>query len=52
MFIFGGLSIIVIMNEIALMGLVERISVYTFQMWSVVLASKLIAEYEVLKSKS
>ena len=52
MFIFGGLSIIVIMNEIALIGLVERISVYTFQMWSVVLASKLIAEYEVLKSKS
>lgn len=46
MLIFGGLSIIVIMNEIALMGLVERISVYVFQIWSVVLAFKLITKYE------
>lgn len=45
MIIFGGLSVIVIMNEIALMGLVERISVYVFQIWSVVLAYKLITKY-------
>ncbi|MFC1787305.1 DUF998 domain-containing protein [Halobacteriota archaeon] len=44
MFIFGGLSAIVIMNGIELMGLFERISVYTFQIWSVVLAYILIRE--------
>ena len=44
MFIFGILSAIVIMNGIELMGLVERISVYTFQIWSVVLAYLLIRE--------
>lgn len=52
MFIFGGLSVIVIINGIALMGLVERISVYAFQIWSVVLAYKLIAEYKLQRSKS
>jgi len=44
MFIFGGLSAYVIMNGIDLMGLFERIPVYTFQLWSVVLAFKLIKE--------
>jgi hypothetical membrane protein len=44
MFIFGGLSVVVVVNEIALMGLVERISVYAFQVWTVVLAYKLLIE--------
>jgi hypothetical membrane protein len=44
MFIFGVLSAIVIMYGIELMGLFERISVYTFQIWSVVLAYLLIRE--------
>jgi len=50
-FISGGLSVIVIVNGIALLGLVERISIYTFQIWSVVLAYKLITKHESLKSK-
>ena len=52
MFIFGGLSAFVIMNGIELMGLVERITIYAFQIWSVVLAYKLITEYELLKIKA
>lgn len=44
MFVFGGLSAFVIMNGIEMIGLVERISVYTFQIWSVVLAYLLIKE--------
>ena len=43
-FIFGGISVIVVANEIALLGLVERISVYTIQIWIVVLAIRLITE--------
>ena len=43
-FIFGGMSVIIVANEIALLGLVERISVYTVQIWIVVLAYKLITE--------
>lgn len=46
MFIFGGLSAYVIINEIELMGLFERVVAYAFQIWSVVLAYKLITEYE------
>jgi len=40
-FMFGGISVIIVANEIAGLGLVERISVYTIQMWIVVLACKL-----------
>ncbi len=43
-FIFGGLSAIVIMNGIELMGLFQRIFVYTLQIWNVVLAYLLIRE--------
>jgi len=38
MFIFGILSVIITAKEIEVMGLFERIAVYTFQIWSVVLA--------------
>jgi hypothetical protein len=52
MFIFGGiLTPYVITNNIELLGLVERVVAYVFQIWSVVLAYKLITEYEVLKIK-
>lgn len=44
LFIFGGLSAFVIMNSIEIIGLVERISIYTFHIWSVVLALCLIKE--------
>ncbi|UCG30910.1 MAG: DUF998 domain-containing protein [candidate division WOR-3 bacterium] len=43
-FIFGGLSAILAFNEIALLGLVERISVYTIQIWIAILAYRLITE--------
>jgi len=43
-FVFGVVSVIVVVNDIALMGLVERISVYTIQIWTVVLAYKLLIE--------
>ncbi|UCF70798.1 MAG: DUF998 domain-containing protein [candidate division WOR-3 bacterium] len=43
-FIFGGISVILAVKEIALLGLVERVSVYTIQVWIVVLACKFIAE--------
>lgn len=45
MFIFGGLSAYIIAYDIELLGLVERVVVYVFQLWSVVLAYKLITEY-------
>jgi len=51
MIIFGGLSGYVIANEIALIGLVERVVAYAFQIWSIMLAYRLITEYESLKSK-
>jgi hypothetical protein len=50
MFIFGGiLTPYVISNNIELLGFVERVVAYVFQVWSVVLAYKLISEYEMLK---
>ena len=49
--IFGGLSAYVIANEIGLMGLFERIPAYVILLWTVVLAYKLITEYEAVKSK-
>ena len=42
MFISGILTGIVIVNSIPLLGLIERISIYTYQTWSVVIASFLI----------
>ena len=52
MFIFGGLlTPYIIANNIELLGLVERIVAYVFQVWSIVLAYILITEYEVLKIK-
>jgi len=51
MIIFGVLSGYVIANEIELMGLFERVVAYAFQVWSVILAYKLITEYEIQKSK-
>ncbi|UCC11180.1 MAG: DUF998 domain-containing protein [candidate division WOR-3 bacterium] len=43
-FISGIVSVIVIMNDIALMGLFERISVYTIQIWTFILAYNFIKE--------
>jgi hypothetical protein len=52
MFVFGGLSVIVIMNGVEMIGLVERVSVYTFQLWSMVLALSLIKENRyIIKAK-
>ena len=52
MFIFGGIfTPYVITNNIELLGLVERVVAYVFQVWSVVLAYKLITEYKLLKIK-
>ena len=52
MFIFGGiLTPYVISNNIELLGLVERVVAYVFQIWSVVFAYKLIVDYEEIKSK-
>jgi len=42
MFLFGILSAIAIRNEIEVLGILERVAVYTFQIWSVILAYKLI----------
>jgi len=42
MFIFGILSVIIVAKGIEVMGLLERIAVYTFQIWSVVLAGLLL----------
>jgi hypothetical protein len=42
MFTFGILSVIVVAKGIEVMGLLERIAVYTFQIWSVVLAGLLL----------
>jgi len=42
MFIFGILSVIIAVKGIEVMGLLERIAVYTFQIWSVVLAGLLL----------
>lgn len=53
MLIFGGvLTPYVISNNIELLGLVERVVAYMFQIWSVVLAYKLITDYEKIKIKS
>ena len=52
MLIFGGLSAYIIANKIELLGLVERVVAYVFQIWSVVLAYRLITEFEVVKSKN
>ena len=49
--IMGGLSAYVIANDIGFIGLFERIPVYVIQLWTVVLAYKLITEYEAVKSK-
>ena len=49
--IFGGLSAYVIANDIGFIGLVERIPAYVIQLWTVVLAYKLITEYESVKIK-
>ena len=49
--IMGGLSAYVISNDIGFIGLFERIPAYIIQLWTVVLAYKLITEYEAVKSK-
>ena len=52
MLIFGGiLTPYIIANNIELLGLVERVVAYMFQVWSVVLAYKLITEYKEIKVK-
>ena len=43
-FISGGLSAVVIANGIELMGIVERVTIYTYLLWIFVLAYKLIRE--------
>jgi len=48
--IFGGLSAVVIMNNIELMGLVERITIYAYLLWVFVLAFKFIKEHPTPKS--
>jgi len=51
MFIFGGiLTPYIISNNIELLGLVERVVAYMFQIWSVVLAYNLITNYNEIKN--
>ena len=53
MLIFGGiLTPYIISNNIELLGLVERVVAYVFQIWSVILAYKLITDYEETKTES
>lgn len=49
-FIFGGLSALVIMNNIELLGLVQRITIYAYLLWVFVLAFKFIKEQPTPKS--
>jgi hypothetical protein len=50
MLIFGGIfTPYVITNNMELLGLVERVVAYVFQIWSVLLAYKLIFEYETVE---
>lgn len=44
MFLAGAFSAIVIGNNLELLGLAERLSIYTFQLWSVVLATLLFKD--------
>ncbi|MFE3845345.1 DUF998 domain-containing protein [Thermoplasmatota archaeon] len=53
MLIFGGvLTPYIIANNIELLGFVERVVAYVFQIWSVVIAYKLITEYYEEKIKN
>ena len=53
MFIFGGLlTPYIITNNIELLGFVERVVAYMFQLWSVVLAYKLITDFDKVKIKN
>lgn len=53
MLIFGSiLTPYIIFNNIELLGLVERVVAYVFQIWSVIFAYKLITDYEEVKIKS
>ncbi len=52
MLIFGGiLTPYIISNNIELLGLVERVVAYVFQIWSVILAYKLITDYQQVETK-
>jgi len=51
MIIFGGLSGYIISNNIELLGFVERVVAYVFQIWSVTLAYILINRYQIKESK-
>lgn len=44
MVIFGGLTPVLIMNDIELLGLFERITIYAYLLWVFVLALKFISE--------
>ena len=51
MIIFGGLTGYIIANNIEMLGFVERVVAYVFQIWSIILAYVLINNYPIKESK-
>ena len=51
MVIFGGLTSVLMTNDIELLGLFERITIYTYQLWLFILAILFIKGQSTSKSK-
>ena len=51
MIIFGASTSVLIMNDIEMLGLFERITIYAYQLWIFILAFLFIKEQPILKSK-
>ena len=49
--IFGGLTSVLMMNDIELLGLFERITIYSYQLWLFILAILFIKGQSTSKSK-
>ena len=50
MVIFGGLTSVLMMNDIELLGLFERITIYAYQLWVFILAILFIKEQSTSKN--
>ena len=48
---FGGLTSVLMMNDIELLGLFERITIYAYQLWIFILAFLIIKEQPTSESK-
>jgi hypothetical protein len=49
--IFGGSTPVLMMNDIGLLGLFERIVIYSYLLWFFVLAFKLIRDHPVMETQ-